>query len=439
MRKEGLQKNFVPEMSTVDPSRLKVSELKAILRERNVAFEGAVERQDLLDLVMQSGGLPGTASKAGAGRKERKASGIPSADRQRQDEKGEAAYLRLVAAADVLKISVDAADDVVKAAHTRLAKEHHPDRVGADDRERATALFIEAQAAFELIVSVPHKARAHAMRTAKRKLAARQQATAAAGLSSGTELSSPDDVPETWPELVSASDAEQQASTAHRHRRAPPPQQQDQAPRRAQDGGTPRRGPSPVAGTPRRNPQQFRRDSSEIPQRDSAGTPRRNPQQFQDILAEAARESTRAARPKSAQAMAQGPVPQEMESRAGPTDTGENRRGDGFDDGLGPCIEVFTCFAFGYILCQDGLNRCTKCVCTCGGLLDISEEELRSWGYRVEEHQIARYRHEPQLPRDGAAAHRAQVRRAARSHTQEFEQQQYAASGIKSPAGMHRV
>jgi hypothetical protein len=79
------------------------------------------------------------------------------------------------------------------------------------------------------------------------------------------------------------------------------------------------------------------------------------------------------------------------------------------------------------------------CVCTCGGLLDISEEELRSWGYRVEEHQIARYRHEPQLPRDGAAAHRAQVRRAARSHTQEFEQQQYAASGIKSPAGMHRV
>ena len=137
--------------------------------------------------------------------------------------------------------------------------------------------------------------------------------------------------------------------------------------------------------------------------------------------------------------MAQGPVPQEMESRAGPTDTGENRRGDGFDDGLGPCIEVFTCFAFGYILCQDGLNRCTKCVCTCGGLLDISEEELRSWGYRVEEHQIARYRHEPQLPRDGAAAHRAQVRRAARSHTQEFEQQQYAASGIKSPAGMHRV
>ena len=408
--KGGAAKNFAPEMSTVDPSRLKVSELKAILRERNVAFEGAVERQDLLDLVMQSGGLPGTASKAGAGRKERKASGIPSADRQRQDEKGEAAYLRLVAAADVLKISVDAADDVVKAAHTRLAKEHHPDRVGADDRERATALFIEAQAAFELIVSVPHKARAHAMRTAKRKLAARQQATAAAG------LSSPDDVPETWPELVSASDAEQQASTAHRHRRAPPPQQQDQAPRRAQDGGTPRRGPSPVAGTPRRNPHQF-----------------------QDILAEAARESTRAARPRSAQAEAQGPVPQEMESRAGPTDTGENRRGDGFDDGLGPCIEVFTCFAFGYILCQDGLNRCTKCVCTCGGLLDISEEELRSWGYRVEEHQIARYRHEPQLPRDGAAAHRAQVRRAARSHTQEFEQQQYAASGIKSPAGMHRV
>ena len=413
---------------------LKVSELKAILRERNVAFEGAVERQDLLDLVMQSGGLPGTESKAGAGRKERKS----SADRQLQDEKGEAAYLRLVAAADVLKISVDAADDVVKAAHTRLAKEHHPDRVGADDRERATALFIEAQAAFELIVSVPHKARAHAMRTAKRKLAARQQATAGAGLSSGVGLSSPDDAPETWPELVSASDAEQQASTAQRHRRAPPPQQQDQAPRRAQDGGTPRRGPSPVAGTPRRNPQQF-----------------------QDILAEAARESTRAARPRSAQGMAQGPVPQEMDSRArpidtgvnGPTDTGVNRRDDGLDDGLGPCIEVFTFFAFGYILCQEGLNRCTKCVCTCGGLLDISEEELRSWGYRVEEHQIARYRHEPQLPRDGAAAHRAQMRRAARSHTQEFEQQQYAASGMKSPssgmkspssgmkspAGMHRV
>jgi hypothetical protein len=37
---------------SMDPSRLKVSELKAILRERNVAFEGAVERQDLLDLVM---------------------------------------------------------------------------------------------------------------------------------------------------------------------------------------------------------------------------------------------------------------------------------------------------------------------------------------------------------------------------------------------------
>jgi len=50
---------------SMDPSRLKVSELKAILRERKVACEGAVEKQDLLDLVMQSSFVPGTASKAG--------------------------------------------------------------------------------------------------------------------------------------------------------------------------------------------------------------------------------------------------------------------------------------------------------------------------------------------------------------------------------------
>ena len=56
------------------------------------------------------------------------------------------------------------------------------------------------------------------------------------------------------------------------------------------------------------------------------------------------------------------------------------------------CIDAMTGCAQCYMGCTSLLNQCMRCVGDCGGLLRISDKELKSWGYDAEGEQPARYR-----------------------------------------------
>ena len=66
-------------------------------------------------------------------------------------------------------------------------------------------------------------------------------------------------------------------------------------------------------------------------------------------------------------------------------------QGGGLSDGNSFCMDALECCVRGYLVCQSAASRCFECVLDCGGLLRVSDKELRSWGVREGE-QPARYR-----------------------------------------------
>jgi hypothetical protein len=79
---------------------------------------------------------------------------------------------------------------------------------------------------------------------------------------------------------------------------------------------------------------------------------------------------------------------------AGLEGTGSGRRGvQSADESplVVLCIDAMTVCAHCYLIGQTLVSKCVGCVWDCGGLLRVSDKELRSWG--VSEHeQPARYR-----------------------------------------------
>ena len=150
------------EMDAEAVGSLRPTALKAILAERGVSLpSGAVEKQELVQLVLDSGGLPnlpaegGWASTHGNGSVRSSASshgncssrnggawhsscrstgtrtGRSSSsheERRERRRRGEAGFLRLAAAASVLGVSVDAPDPTVHEAQKALMLQWHPDK-----------------------------------------------------------------------------------------------------------------------------------------------------------------------------------------------------------------------------------------------------------------------------------------------------------------------
>ena len=59
---------------------------------------------------------------------------------------------------------------------------------------------------------------------------------------------------------------------------------------------------------------------------------------------------------------------------------------------LAPCIDCFTCAARGYLQFSRMVASCYGCLLDCGGLLRLSDRELKSWGYRDDESQFGRFK-----------------------------------------------
>ena len=408
---------------------LKPSELKGILRSRGIPYEGVLERQELVDLVLASGGEPAgagsghTSSSGGShasASRERPPSSRPQrprnntpgsqqpsgSERARKDQQGEAFFLRLAAAAEALGVSVDSSDDAVRAAQKKLMREWHPDK-HPDNIDEATRRFTEVQASHDLLVSVAHKTRSHALRTAKRKVA--RTAQRSARREAAREQQAADE--RAAAEREAEADAERSAASAERAAAAA-------AAAAAAEGDRQRAVAN--AATAAAAPQHARHSGGA---RSSSGV---RETQFQDILAAAAREreSTRRGERAAAKGDAKGDA---KRAQAGPTPMAMEHEGgldDGFDGGapkhegvVGACVDCFTCCAEVYILCQSGCVRCQRFVCECGGLLRMSQHELDSWGYREGE-QPARCRSvgpPPGAHRRAVLARRANAeRRAAR-------------------------
>ena len=360
-----------------------VGELKKILDGRGIDHTNAIEKQDLLDLVLSSGGLPASGSSGGSSRQamqgghgssSRSGHGGSGGGTASRRSRGQAGFLRMARAAEVLGLTPDASDAAIHEAHKVLMLQWHPDK-NPDKVDEATRRFKEVRAAHDLLITVPHDMRIAAVRVAKKKhrtsleqrreadhlaeeqWAEQQQAAAERAASRRetrtTEQSSPANLQEVEQQLQQAQQQVQQLQWQLRQQQQQQQQQQQlqqqlQVQLQVQQQLQTQvqqilRAPDPHAASQAHSPP--KRQPTRQPTRHVG---RSNTTQFQDILAAAARERDEGG------ASTEAPQPMDM---AGDRASGRalDLRG-GHTGVVGGCIECFTTCTECYI-CVTGKHR----------------------------------------------------------------------------------
>lgn len=364
--------------------RRSIRELKAVLDEHGINYEHVFEREELERLVsgIQQQHLP----------KQRQ--GRNSHGHENKSEK----YAKLLHAAERLGVPLECSDDNLQIAHKNALKTLHPDRNKAANAEEQ---FKEAQAAFDMLNSLGHAKRMEWVQAAQRKRAKeeamRQQKEAQMQAQQRQQQQA----------LL-----QQQAMLQQQQQIIQQQQQQMELLKQQQQSAN--------HGSAERTRQAMRHHS---------------PQdiQFQDVLAAAARESAsrKAPRPASIGRIGQDGQESDAEGAGGDADaiTSEEGTGDKMQRGqsslrpegegacINACIDSMAVCARAYIVLQASVLGCVRCVSDCGGLLRLSNKELKSWGWNDEE-QPGRYRvseREARQMRQEANAIRQATKRAAAS------------------------
>ena len=133
-----------------------IRELKSILQRRGVDFSGAIEKVDLEELVAKTAHVDGKTVQS------------TSQEVNQRTTAHSRAHSQLTEAAAFLGVTPDAPEEVVAAAQRALMKMHHPDRnrSNADEHE---ALFKQAKAAGDWMLSVPRAQRRAALRAVQQQ------------------------------------------------------------------------------------------------------------------------------------------------------------------------------------------------------------------------------------------------------------------------------
>jgi len=381
------------------PAIPSVGELKKILDGRGIDHANAIEKQDLLDLVLSSGGLPasggsGSSSRQGMqgghGSSSRSDHGGSSSGTASRRSRGQAGFLRMARAAEVLGVTPDASDAAIHEAHKVLMLQWHPDK-NPDKVDEATRRFKEVRAAHDLLITVPHDMRIAAVRVAKKKhrtsleqrraaehlaeeqWAEQQQAAAERAASRRktrtTEQSSPANLQEVQQQLQQAQQQVQQLQWQLRQQQQQQQQQQQLQLQLQVQQQLQRQLQTQVQQILRAPDQHAASQAQSPPKRQpTRHAARSNTTQFQDILAAAARERDEGG------ASTEAPQPMDM---AGDRASGRalDLRG-GHTGVVGGCIECFTTCTECYICVTDTCYHCSKCVCEAGHL---SDNDLQSW------------------------------------------------------------
>ena len=146
---------------------LSVKELKALLRERGVDLTNVFEKADLIRLALECEGNTSPGSRHNNPRHEpnersRARSPTWSDTVDPDDARGDAErpsvpkgrFGRLLQAAALLGVAVDASEEEMKAAYHQLARKWHPDK-NPDQREHAEDMFKDVKAAHTLLMKAP--------------------------------------------------------------------------------------------------------------------------------------------------------------------------------------------------------------------------------------------------------------------------------------------
>ena len=166
------------ENSMADAAGLTVSQLKDILRARAIDWSGAIEKQELVELVVAS--QPSGSEESGGGGppppppppEQRKPEQRKPENRRRKKRGGEAAFLRLAEAAETMGVALDVREDDLRDMHRHILLTVHPDKnPGLSDveKEAATLRLGEVQQAYKLLSGVPHHKRVAFMVAAEKK------------------------------------------------------------------------------------------------------------------------------------------------------------------------------------------------------------------------------------------------------------------------------
>ena len=378
-------------------SRRSVRELKAALDAAGIDYSLVVEREELEWLVAQQ--------------QEQQQQPQPQQPQQQQQQQqpqqhapgsGKSAqYSKLMQAAQVLGVSLDCSEDALAAAHKHALRNLHPDRNASQHAEEQ---FKEARAAYDTLSALGHAKRIEWVRAAQRKREHDEQ----------RQRRRLEQQQQQQPAIQQQQAMlEQQQQLIQQQRRQMQQQQQQQQQRTPQHHH--QSGPSPGPHTHATH----------------------TPVQFQDVLAAAARENASRMAPSASVMARELPSANDDGDEGGSRTSGDGVGGLGGQGGRSSggrrsngtpppassdespliilCIDAMSVCAHCYLISQTLLSRCVACVWDCGGLLRVSDKEMRSWGFREHE-QPARYRvserEARQMRQELNAAHQASKRSA---------------------------